>query len=65
MYGVLPSTKIAMSISSTIKDKSIKKILDNSGPRTDPCGTQILFHDNYFGMNLFWSAVSYLTNNPE
>ena len=35
---VLSSAKLAISVSSITKNKSIKKILNNRGPRIDPCG---------------------------
>ena len=37
MYGILSSTDLAMSISFTVKNKSAKKTLNNSGPSIEPC----------------------------
>ena len=39
-YGVLPSEKFVMSISLCIRNKSAKKMLNRSGPKIEPCGTQ-------------------------
>lgn len=38
-YDILWSAKFAISTSSNVKNKSTKKILDNIGPKIDPCGT--------------------------
>ena len=38
--SVLSSAKLQISLFSTSKKISLMKILNNSGPSTDPCGTQ-------------------------
>ena len=38
-YGVMPSAKLHMSIPFNAKNISLMKILNNIGPKTDPCRT--------------------------
>ena len=42
-----------MSIDSTVKDRSRRKMLKSSGPRIDPCGPQKAF--------LFIHCIHYLS----
>ena len=39
IYKVLSSAKLHTSVSKVKKSKSLRYILNNNGPKIDPCGT--------------------------
>eukprot|EP00493_Phyllostaurus_siculus_P009129 UN09243 len=48
---VVSSAKLQISQSNLIRQRSFINMLKSNGPRTDPCGTPILFCSRHFAVN--------------